>query len=302
MIVRLYTLDSEGRHDHDLADDVAGRLLAALPGRPATSPTARSSAPSCGRTFGRRGSASRAGRVGMPRLRLSVTADEYPRERGAHANLNGRGRPGGVQRVRGALPAPEDVQGEAALRSTGSSMPCTGTGNLAARNLFEGRAKHVLAQLEPLAGRESLAIGAALRGALELREPPLEVGRPRRGGRASRRKRVRSRRLDPLPCGSPVPSRIASAPRSQLLGIVVDGPAPRGPGRAPSGSSPASACPARPTVSRDSSAYRSAVETLPCSSRTWASIRCVSSTSVPGRSPSGSSIRILSRSQPLRFT
>ena len=92
MIVRLYTLDAEGRHDHDLADDVGWRLLARcrdvlhVTDSEVVCPVLRDDVRVT--WIGEQA----AGALGLPRLRLVGDRRRVPGERGA-PRPERRGRP-----------------------------------------------------------------------------------------------------------------------------------------------------------------------------------------------------------------
>ena len=153
MIVRLYTLDAEGRHDHDLADDVGWRLLARCQDvlRVTDSEVV---CPSCGTTFG-------VAWIGQPSARVSrcpacgwtVTAVEY-RASVEHRDLNGAGAREAFAEYVERFPRLKTYE-EKLLAIDRVVHAVHRTGNLAARNLFEGRARLVIEQLDALAGRET---------------------------------------------------------------------------------------------------------------------------------------------------
>jgi ribosomal protein L37AE/L43A len=151
MIVRLYTLDAERRHDHDLADDVGWRLLARCQDVLRVSDS-EVVCPSCATTFAVAWIGEPGARVSAcPGCGWSTTADEYHASI-EHRDLNGAG-------AREAFA--EYVERFPRLRTYVEKLLAIDrlvhavhrTGNLAARNLFEGRAREVVAKLDALAGR-----------------------------------------------------------------------------------------------------------------------------------------------------
>jgi ribosomal protein L37AE/L43A len=153
MIVRLYTLDAEGRHDHDLADDVGWRLLARC--RDVLHVTdSEIVCPSCGTTFAVAWIGEPGAHVSScPGCGWSVTAAEY-HSSVEHRDLNGAGDREAFAEYVERFPRLK-TYAEKLLAIDRVVHAVHRTGNLAARNLFEGRAKQVLAQLDALAGRES---------------------------------------------------------------------------------------------------------------------------------------------------
>jgi Zn ribbon nucleic-acid-binding protein len=152
MIVRLYTLDSEGRQDHDLADDVGWRLLARCQDvlRVTESEVV---CPACGTTF----AVAWIGEPGAlvsecPGCGWSVTADEYHASV-EHRDLNGAGAQEAFAEYVERFPRLKTYE-EKLLAIDRVVHAVHRTGNLAARNLFEGRARLVIEQLDALAGHE----------------------------------------------------------------------------------------------------------------------------------------------------
>ena len=134
MIVRLDTLDAEGRHDHDLADDVGWRLLARC--RDVLHVTdSEVVCPSCGTTF----AVARIGEPGghvssCPGCGWSVTALEY-RASAEHRDLSGPGDRGAFAEYVERFPRLKTYQ-EKLLAIDRVVHAVHRTGNLAARNLF----------------------------------------------------------------------------------------------------------------------------------------------------------------------
>jgi uncharacterized Zn finger protein (UPF0148 family) len=153
MIVRLYTLDAEGRHDHDLADDVGWRLLARCEDVLHVT-DGEVVCPSCGTTF-------EVAWIGEPTASAStcpacgwsVTAGEYHASV-EHRDLNGAGAREAFAEYVERFPRLKTYE-EKLLAIDRVVHAVHRTGNLAARNLFEGRARLVIEQLDALAGRES---------------------------------------------------------------------------------------------------------------------------------------------------
>jgi uncharacterized Zn finger protein (UPF0148 family) len=153
MIVRLYTLDAEGRHDHDLADDVGWRLLARCQDVLHVT-DGEVVCPSCGTTF-------EVAWIGEPTASAStcpacgwsVTAGEYHASV-EHRDLNGAGAREAFAEYVERFPRLKTYE-EKLLAIDRVVHAVHRTGNLAARNLFEGRARLVIEQLDALAGRES---------------------------------------------------------------------------------------------------------------------------------------------------
>ena len=153
MIVRLYTLDAEGRHDHDLADDVGWRLLARCQDV-LRATDGEVVCPSCGTTF-------EVAWIGEPTARAStcpdcgwsVTAVEY-RASVEHRDLSTAGAREAFAEYVERFPRLKTYE-EKLLAIDRVVHAVHRTGNLAARNLFEGRARLVIEQLDALAGRET---------------------------------------------------------------------------------------------------------------------------------------------------
>jgi hypothetical protein len=152
MIVRLYKLDAEGRHDHDLADDVGWRLLARCQDVLHVTDS-EVACPSCGTVFAVAWVGEPGDRVSAcPACGWSVTALEY-RESVGHRDLDAAGARHAFAEYVERFPRLKTYE-EKLLAIDRVVHSVHRTGNLAARNLFEGRAKQVLAQLDELAGRE----------------------------------------------------------------------------------------------------------------------------------------------------
>ena len=153
MIVRLYTLDAEGRQDHDLADDVGWRLLARC--RDVLHVTdSEVVCPSCGTTFAVTWIGEQGGHASdCPGCGWSVTAVEYQASV-EHRDLNGAGAREAFAEYVERFPRLRTYQ-EKLLAIDRVVHAVHRTGNLAARNLFEGPPRQVLAQLDELAGHEA---------------------------------------------------------------------------------------------------------------------------------------------------
>lgn len=153
MIVRLYTLDAEGRHDHDLADDVGWRLLARCQDV-LRATDGEVVCPSCGTTFEVAWIGEPAARASScPACGWSVTAGEYHASV-EHRDLNGAGARVAFAEYVERFPRLKTYE-EKLLAIDRVVHAVHRTGNLAARNLFEGRARLVIEQLDALAGRET---------------------------------------------------------------------------------------------------------------------------------------------------
>jgi predicted Zn-ribbon and HTH transcriptional regulator len=149
MIVRVYTADAEMRSDHELVDDVGWRLLLRCQDVLLVSDS-KVVCPECGTTFdvawiGEPG--ERTSRC--PKCRWSITAEDYHASF-EHRDLNGAGAREEFARFVARFPR---------LRTYADKMLAIdrlvhavhATGGVAARNLFEGRARQVLATLDALA-------------------------------------------------------------------------------------------------------------------------------------------------------
>ena len=109
--------------------------------------------PSCGRTFGVAWIGEPGGHVSeCPACGWSVTADEYHASV-EHRDLNGAGAREAFSEYVERFPRLKTYK-EKLLAIDRVVHAVHRTGNTAARNLFEGRARQVLAQLDALAGRE----------------------------------------------------------------------------------------------------------------------------------------------------
>jgi predicted RNA-binding Zn-ribbon protein involved in translation (DUF1610 family) len=153
MIVRLYTLDAEGRKDHDLADDVGWRLLARCQDvlRVTDSEVV---CPTCGTTFAVAWVGEESGRTSTcPACGWSITAAEYHASV-EHRDLNGAGAREAFHEYVERFPRLQTYE-EKLLAIDRVVHAVHRTGNLAARNLFEGRPREVVARLDALAGRET---------------------------------------------------------------------------------------------------------------------------------------------------
>jgi predicted Zn-ribbon and HTH transcriptional regulator len=148
-IVRLYTADAEMRHDDELVDDLGWRLLARAQDVLLVSDS-KAVCPDCGTTFavawiGEQGEHPSS----CPTCGWRITAADYHASF-EHRDLNGAG-------ARDAFA--EYVAGFPRLTTYAERMMAIDrlvhavhtTGGLAARNLFEGRARDVLATLDSLA-------------------------------------------------------------------------------------------------------------------------------------------------------
>jgi ribosomal protein L37AE/L43A len=149
LIVRLYRADAEGRYDEELVDGAGWRLLARCQDVLLVSDS-RVACPSCGNRFD-------VPWIGQPHDRVatctrcawSITAGAYHASF-EHRDLNGVG-------AREAFA--EFVERYPRLRSFRAKMLAIDrlvnavhtTGGVAARNLFEGRARQVLATLDAIA-------------------------------------------------------------------------------------------------------------------------------------------------------
>jgi hypothetical protein len=150
LIVRLYTADASGRRDDDLVDEVGWRLLSRSQDVLLVSDS-KVVCPDCGATFpvpwiGRPAEDESS----CPDCGWTTTAGEY------HSSFEHRGLYGVGAREAFA----EYVAGFPRLRTYTDKMLAIDrlvhavhtTGGLAARNLFEGRARETLAALDSLAG------------------------------------------------------------------------------------------------------------------------------------------------------
>jgi ribosomal protein L37AE/L43A len=152
MIVRLYTADAEMLHDDELIDDVGWRLLARCEDVLLVTHS-RVICPDCGTTFDVPWIGQPDDRVSIcPKCGWSITSGEYHRTF-EHRDLNGAG-------AREAFAA--YVSRFPRLRTYREKMMAIDrlvhtvhkTGGVAARNLFEGRARLNLQTLDALASSE----------------------------------------------------------------------------------------------------------------------------------------------------
>ena len=150
MVVRLYTADAERRPDEDLLDDVGWRLLARCEDVLLVSDS-RVACPECSTAFG-------VAWVGRPEDETStcpacgwtVSAGDYHRSF-EHRDLIGGGARDAFARFRRRYPGLTAYR-EKMLEIDRLVHAVHVTGGLAARNLFEGRARAVIATLDALAG------------------------------------------------------------------------------------------------------------------------------------------------------
>jgi uncharacterized Zn finger protein (UPF0148 family) len=149
MIVRLYTADAEMRREEQLADEVGWRLYARCQDVLLVS-DGEIVCPECGTTFEVPWIGQPGGRVSRcPGCEWSLTAAEY------HAGFQGRDLNGvGARSAFAEFVArfPRLTGYEAKMRAIDRLVHAVHTtGGLAARNLFEGRARDVVATLDALA-------------------------------------------------------------------------------------------------------------------------------------------------------
>jgi hypothetical protein len=149
MIVRLYSADARMLHDEELADEVGWRLLARCQDVLLVSDS-KLSCPECGTTF-------EVPWIGQPVDRVSacpvcgwaLTAAEYHASF-EHRDLNGAGARAAFAGYVSEFPrAQRYVDKMLAIDRLVHAVHLTG--GLAARNLFEGRARDVVAALDALA-------------------------------------------------------------------------------------------------------------------------------------------------------
>ena len=150
LVARLYTADAALRPDEALADDVGWRLHARCEDVLRVSDS-EIVCPRCGTTFG-------VPWIGEPEERVSscpgcgwaITAGEYHRSF-EHRDLNGAGARDAFATYVRRFPKLTAYR-EKMLEIDRLVHAVHSTGGLAARNLFEGRARDVVAALDSLAG------------------------------------------------------------------------------------------------------------------------------------------------------
>jgi predicted RNA-binding Zn-ribbon protein involved in translation (DUF1610 family) len=154
MIVRLYNSDAEIQHDNELLDDVGWRLFARCQDVLLVSDS-KIVCPQCGKTFHVPWIGERSDRESAcADCGWTLTAQEY------HASFKGRDLNGVGAREAFATYVARfprlTTYGDRMLAIDRLVHAVHTTGGLAARNLFEGRAREVVARLDSLAaGRQS---------------------------------------------------------------------------------------------------------------------------------------------------
>ena len=149
MIVRLYTADAEMRPDDELVDDVGWRLLARCQDVLLVT-DGRGICPDCGTTFDVPWIGQPDERVSTcPKCGWSITSGEYHRTF-EHRDLNGAGARGAFANYVSRFPRLSTYR-EKMMAIDRLIHTVHKTGGVAARNLFEGKARLTLQTLDALA-------------------------------------------------------------------------------------------------------------------------------------------------------